>query len=228
MIRLLDLFLSIFALLILTPLLLPVIFILKLTGERKVFFRQVRVGRYQKKIKIYKFATMLENSPHMGTGTITMKDDPRILPFGKYLRKTKINELPQLINILIGDMSFVGPRPLTENNFAYYDKTQREMISQVRPGLSGVGSIIFRNEEEILNNQSGVRDFYRDKIAPYKAEVEIWFVQNYKFSINCILILLTILIVVMPKRQHIWQIFPSLPRPPKDLETLICSTNYKD
>ena len=103
-----------------------IIFILlKFTGEGDIFFYQDRIGKNGKYFKLYKFATMLRNSPNIATGTITIKNDPRILPLGRILRKTKINELPQLFNILIGDMSFIGPRPLTPQNFKYYDtKTQ--------------------------------------------------------------------------------------------------------
>ena len=91
--------------------LVPVAIVLRLTGEGEVFFLQERVGKDGKPFKLYKFATMLKNSPNMGTGTVTLKHDPRVLPVGRFLRKTKINELPQLLNILIGDMSVVGPRP---------------------------------------------------------------------------------------------------------------------
>ena len=98
---------------------------------------------------------MVKNSPNIGSGTITLKDDPRVLPFGKFLRKTKINELPQLINVLKGDMSFIGPRPLTNETFNYYQSSVQEKISKrkVRPGLSGIGSIFFRNEEKFIDRK---------------------------------------------------------------------------
>ena len=99
------------ALVLLSPLLLPLMFILRVTGEGEIFFPQSRVGRGGKDFKLYKFATMLKDSPNMGTGTVTVKNDPRVLPMGGFLRKTKINELPQLINIFNGDMSVIGPRP---------------------------------------------------------------------------------------------------------------------
>jgi len=218
MVRFFDILLSMIALLLLSPILMPIVIVLRGTGEGKIFFLQERVGRYQKKIRIIKFATMLENSPNIGTGTITTKNDPRILPVGKYLRKTKINELPQLINILIGDMSFIGPRPLTERNFNYYPSEYRKIITKVRPGLSGVGSVIFRNEEEILNNQSEALGFYRDNIAPYKGEVEVWFEKKNGLTVYFILIALTIWIVIMPKSNLIWRVFISLPPPPKILK----------
>ena len=109
--RLFDIIFSGIALVLLSPLLLPLMFILRVTGEGEIFFPQSRVGRGGKHFKLYKFATMLKDSPNMGTGTVTVKNDPRILPIGGFLRKTKVNELPQLINIFNGDMSVIGPRP---------------------------------------------------------------------------------------------------------------------
>ena len=173
--RLFDVFLSSIALIFLSPLLLPIVIILKFTGEGEVFFMQKRIGRNSRLFKLIKFATMLKNSPHLGTGTVTMKHDPRILPVGKFLRKTKINELPQLLNILLGDMSVIGPRPLTIETFGSYSSDTQDIIKGVRPGLSGVGSIIFREEEEILHGPYASTDFYNKVIAPYKGALEKWF-----------------------------------------------------
>ena len=106
--RLLDIIFSGLALLLLSPLLVAIFIILKCSGEGEVFFMQERVGRHGELFKLFKFATMLKDSPNLGTGTVTMKGDPRILPVGKFLRKTKINELPQLLNIFFGDMSVIG------------------------------------------------------------------------------------------------------------------------
>ena len=103
MIRIFDIFLSSLAFLILSPLFLILIFILRITGEGEIFYSQKRIGLQEKEFRLFKFATMLKSSPLSETGEITIKDDPRILPFGKILRKTKINELPQLFNIFIGD-----------------------------------------------------------------------------------------------------------------------------
>ena len=121
MIRFVDLFLCISAIGILLPLFVVISIILMLTGEGEVFFFQERIGKQNKKFKLFKFSTMLRNSESIGTGTITLKNDPRILPVGRFLRISKINELPQLFNVLLGDMSIIGPRPLTETNFSYYN-----------------------------------------------------------------------------------------------------------
>ena len=148
--RIFDIILSSLALLVCFPLMLPLAVILKSTGEGEIFFIQDRIGKKGKVFGLFKFATMLKDSPNIGTGTVTMKNDPRVLPVGKFLRKTKINELPQLLNILFGQMSIIGPRPLTIQTFSAYSVDTQNIIKQVRPGLSGVGSIIFRGEEEIM------------------------------------------------------------------------------
>jgi Sugar transferases involved in lipopolysaccharide synthesis len=225
MIRVFDVIFSITALVVLLPVLIIVMILLRLTGEGKIFFYQERIGLNGEKIHVMKFATMLENSPKIGTGTITTRDDPRILPMGKYLRKTKINELPQLLNILKGDMSVIGPRPLTQKNFSYYPEHFQKTIIQIRPGLSGIGSIIFRSEEELLNERNNAVVYYAKNIAPYKAKLESWFVENQNLKIYIALIFLTIWIILKSKSSLVWKIFPSLPKPPDDLKN---DLNYND
>ena len=112
-----------------SPVFIPVIILLLLTGEHEVFYRQDRVGYKNKIFKILKFATMLKNSPNMGDGDVTKRGDPRITAVGKFLRQSKLNELPQVINILLGDMSFVGPRPLMKVGFdRYSDRNERQSV----------------------------------------------------------------------------------------------------
>ena len=153
MIRILDIIFSLLALLFLCPVLLPIALVLRLTGEGEIFFVQERVGSNERPFGLIKFATMLKDSPQTGTGSITVRNDPRVLPVGRILRKTKINELPQLLNVLAGDMSVIGPRPLTKNHFNHYPPNLRKLIGSVRPGLSGVGSIVFRDEERLLSDK---------------------------------------------------------------------------
>ena len=117
--RIFDIILSVLAILILSPLLFPVMAILKLTGEGHIFYQQQRVGKNGELFNLYKFATMFKDSPNMTGGNITAKDDPRILPFGKFLRKHKINELPQIINVLLGDMSIIGRRPTVMEHYNF-------------------------------------------------------------------------------------------------------------
>jgi len=214
MVRFFDIFFSGLALIILSPLLVPVVIILKFTGEGEVFYIQERVGKDGKMFGLLKFATMLKDSPSMGTGDVTVKNDPRVLPFGKFLRKTKINELPQLINILKGDMSIIGPRPLTKRNFLVYSKTIQEVIKQVKPGLSGIGSVVFRDEEEILDDPNIDRlKFYDEVIAPYKGELEEWYVKHQNLYTYFMLIFLTAWAVIKPDTKLHFKVFKDLPIP---------------
>ena len=194
--RILDIVFAVTALILLSPVFLVTIIILSLKGDGEIFFSQPRIGRYGKQINILKFATMLKNSPNIGTGTITLKDDPRILPFGNFLRKTKINELPQLLNIIIGQMSFIGPRPQTKRCFDAFHETSQKMITLVRPGLSGVGSIYFRNEENILNDARNAQIIYNKVIMPFKGELEEWYVNNQSIRLYFKLILFTVVTVL--------------------------------
>lgn len=221
--RFLDIIFSGLALLILSPLLLPVILILRFSGEGEVFFLQKRVGKAGQVFKLFKFATMLKDSPNIGTGTVTMKGDPRVLPVGRFLRKTKINELPQLLNIFFGDMSVIGPRPLTQQTFESYSSATQNIIKEVKPGLSGVGSIIFRGEEEIMYGASASINFYDNVIAPYKGSLEEWFVLNKGLYIYFLAIFMTVWAVIIPSTKMPWRMFKNLPEPPQELKQ---SLNY--
>ena len=209
----------------LSPLLITIVIILKFTGEGEVFFLQERIGKDGKLFKLFKFTTMLKDSPNLGTGTVTMRDDPRVLPVGKFLRKTKINELPQLLNIFFGDMSIIGPRPLTTRTFDSYSETTQTVIKQVRPGLSGVGSIIFRGEENLMAGATASVDFYHNVIAPYKGALEEWFVANKSLYIYFLAIFTTVWAIVFSKTKIAWIVFKGLPEPPEELKLAL---NYKD
>lgn len=221
--RILDIFFSSLALLLLSPLLLPIALLLRVTGESEIFFLQERVGKNGKPFKLYKFATMLKNSPNIGTGTVTVKNDPRVLPLGSFLRKTKINELPQLLNIFLGDMSVVGPRPQAQKNFNAFPLQLQEIIVKVKPGLSGLGPIVFRGEENILADHTGSVDYYDNVIAPYKGQVEAWYVRNQSLSTYFLVIFVTVWIVLFPSSRMVWRVFKDLPAPP---DQLIAPLNY--
>lgn len=215
--RFLDFVLSLLALLVFSPLLIPVVLVLRFTGEGEILFRQVRVGRGGSSFGLLKFATMLKDSPNIGTGTITLTDDPRVLPFGKFLRKTKINELPQLINILKGDMSVIGPRPQTRRCFdAFPERSQAEIV-KVRPGLSGVGSIVFRDEERMMGDAEDADRLYDEVIMPYKGALEEWYVANQGVGLYFLLIFLTVWVVLFPKSKLHWRLLKGLPEPPEEL-----------
>ena len=184
----------------LSPLIIPITLILRLTGEGEVFFRQSRVGKNKINFKLLKFATMLKNSENIGAGTVTLKDDFRVLPVGKFLRKTKLNELPQLFNILLGDMSIIGPRPLHKKQFSFYLSKDQDIIASTTPGLSGVGSIIFRDEEKILQNSEDPDLTYKLQITPEKAILEKWYISNKSLFLYFKLIILTVMAILFPNK----------------------------
>jgi len=217
--RVIDFLVALVALIILTPILLPVVIALRLTGEGEIFYRQKRVGYKNSQFDILKFATMLKNSPNIGTGSLTVRGDPRVTPVGKYLRSSKVNELPQLVNVLKGDMSFVGPRPQMQVDYDIYPDHVRETIYDARPGVTGIGSIIFRDEERLLS-APGVdpRKFYEDKIAPYKGELEMWYLKRQSLFTDLRLMFLTVWVVLRPGSSIIYRTFPDLPPKPTWLD----------
>ena len=215
--RFFDVVLSFLALVAFAPFLLPVIVILRFTGEGEVFYIQERTGRGGYSFGLYKFATMLKNSPNIGAGEITVQADPRVLPFGKFLRKTKLNELPQLWNIFIGDMSVVGPRPMVLNTYAHYPVEARQKLNTIRPGLTGIGSIVFRDEERYLAGRDEPMEFYREHIIPYKSDLELWFVENSTLWLYIKIIFVTAWVVVFPSSNIINKAFDGIPSLPDSL-----------
>lgn len=212
--RIIDIIASLIALLILLPVFIPIIIILKFSAEGEVFYFQERIGLKNKHFMIWKFATMLKNSMNMGTGSITLQNDFRVTKIGKFLRKTKINELPQIINILKGDISIVGPRPLVTKTFNAYNEEIKSKIYNVKPGLTGIGSIVFRDEESII---SSIKDedphiFYKRVIAPYKGELEMWYQKKKSTVLDFTLIFLTGWVVLFPSSELHFKIFKDLPK----------------
>ena len=156
---------------------------------------------------------MLEDSPNIGAGDITLENDPRVLPFGKFLRKAKLNEFPQFVNVFLGDMSVVGPRPLVKNQFDMIPDELKEKVQNLKPGITGVGSIVFRDEEQYLQaNKNNANNFYRSEIIPYKAKLECWYLENNSTTIDILLIGLTVLLVLFPTLKVHNIIISNLPR----------------
>lgn len=216
--RFFDVLVAVFGLILLAPLFLPILIALRFSGEGEIFYRQKRVGYQMRNFHIWKFATMLKNSPNLGSGSLTLRDDPRVTPLGKYLRKSKINELPQLVNLLLGDMTLVGPRPQMQIDFEAYPPAVQDQIYKVRPGITGIGSIIFRDEERLLSVPGrDPRAFYIESIAPYKGSVEIWYLQHFSFHVDIKLIFLTFWCIFSPKSDLHFRIFPNLPQLPDAL-----------
>lgn len=210
--RIFDFCAALFALICLSWLLIPVCIALLLTGEHEVFYFQKRIGFGGKPFDIWKFATMLKNSANIGTGTITTKNDPRVLPLGKFLRKTKINELPQLINILIGNMSVIGPRPTVQKEFVNLTPEGQEAVKQLKPGLSGVGSIVFRDEETVISMAKDPVDFKKQEVQPHKGNLEIWYLNNRSLYVDFMLIFITVWVVLNPKSEILYKVFPTVPK----------------
>ena len=183
-----DVLLALIALVCVSWLLLPCMLILWCTGEHKVWYLQKRVGYRNRMFSIFKFATMLKNSPNMGTGSLTTRNDPRVLPFGRFLRKTKINELPQILNVLSGTMSIVGPRPQMKVDFERFPEHVQRVV------------------------------FYTEKIAPYKGELEIWYQQHASLWLDIKLIFLTAWVIVKPESELPFRWLKGLPEQPEYLK----------
>jgi lipopolysaccharide/colanic/teichoic acid biosynthesis glycosyltransferase len=187
----LDSFGAVIGLTLTFPIFLAISIMLKIQREN-VFFRQDRVGLDQKTFKMLKFTTMVKGAEKQGT--ITRSGDSRITVLGRFLRRFKLNELPQIINVLKGEMSFVGPRPLPRSEVEeYYSPEDRASIYSVKPGITGRGSIEFSDEEEHLNEVDDFEDYFAREIMPKKAKLEIWYVNNWSIILDLELLLGTII-----------------------------------
>jgi lipopolysaccharide/colanic/teichoic acid biosynthesis glycosyltransferase len=211
--RIIDILIAAVALILLSPILIPSMLILLFTGEHEVFYFQKRVGYKNRPFNIWKFATMVKNSPNIGTGEITLRNDPRVTPFGKILRMTKINELPQIINVFNGNMSIVGPRPLMEVSFKLYPPEIQKVIYNSKPGMTGIGSLIFRDEEKIVSDAADPQAMYA-AIYPYKGALELWYHKHASFFTDFMIIFLTAWSIVSPQSKLIYKIFKDLPARP--------------
>lgn len=204
------------AIIILSPLLIPILIGLRLTGEGYIFYKQERIGLLNVPFSILKFATMLKDSPNMAGGLITTKKDPRITPMGGFLRSSKINELPQLFNIFLGDMSVVGPRPVMKKSFDAYPEDVRKVIYKVKPGLTGIGSIVFRDEEELItkvkDKGGDTWEFYKNTIYPHKGKLEQWYQLHQSFWVDVKIIFATAWVVLFPQSEIVYNWFKGIPR----------------
>lgn len=221
MTRFFDILFSGLAIIILFPFIIPIVIGLKLTGEHDIFYCQERIGKDGKPFKVIKFATMLRDSPNLPGGLITMDKDPRILPMGNFLRKTKINELPQLLNIFAGQMSVIGYRPFARKHYELYCTETKQEISKIVPGLSGIGSVVFRNEEDILHHAENPDYFHDNIITPYKGLLECWYVKNINIINYFKLIIATVVAVIKPDWKGWRKWFKGLPEVPENLRDYI-------
>lgn len=196
--RIIEITLSGLAIIVLSPLFVIIPILIKLTGEN-IFFLQERVGQGEKPFNLVKFTTMPKGSEKLGY--ITTSADSRPTTLGRFLRKTKINEIPQLINVFLGDMSIIGPRPLLRVHAEIYPENTRKKIYSTRPGLIGIGSLYFHHEDNLLASVDNPNQYYEKVIMPKKAELELWYNQNWSVLLDIRLLLLSFLILLGVKRK---------------------------
>jgi len=189
--RLIDLTLASVALVLLAPVLLLVALLIKLDSAGPVFFRQERMGKGVQPFLIYKFRTMVVGAPQMG-GSLTLGQDPRITRLGGVLRKTKVDELPQLLNILRGEMGFVGPRPEVRKYVEMFP-VEFEQILQIRPGLTDLASLKYRDESELLGSFTNAEEAYVQVIPPDKIRLAQQYLQSSSVLFDVTLICKTLL-----------------------------------
>jgi lipopolysaccharide/colanic/teichoic acid biosynthesis glycosyltransferase len=220
--RLLDLFIAIIALIVLSPVFIITIIVLALTGEHEVFYPQRRVGYKQKEFKMWKFATMVKDSEKIGNKDMTLRNDPRVTKVGTFLRKTKINELPQIFNVIIGNMSIVGPRPLMRVSFDMYLPEHKDKVYNSKPGITGIGPLLMRDEEKIVSDavekDYNPRDFYKNHIYPYKGKVEMWYQKKKSIKIDVLIIVLTAWVIIFPNSLLPYKVFKTVPQRPKEFD----------
>jgi lipopolysaccharide/colanic/teichoic acid biosynthesis glycosyltransferase len=181
--RFFDLVFSAFGLLIIWPFFLLIAFLIKIDSVGPVFFRQVRVGRYLCPFKIHKFRTMVVNASDIGP-SVTTDVDPRVTRVGKILRKYKLDELPQLIDVFLGDMSLVGPRPEVPKYVDAYSEIDKRVIFSVKPGITDKASIEFRNENELIANVCDADRVYIEKILPCKLQYYHEYVETHSLWLD--------------------------------------------
>jgi len=190
-----DKIIAIIGLLITSPIFIIVGFVLKLQGE-DIFYLQKRIGHLGREFKIFKFTTMPKGSEKFGL--ITTTNDPRPTEFGRFLRKTKINEIPQLINVLIGNMSIIGPRPLIKSQISesLTDKEIEEYY-RMRPGITGIGSLYFHNEDRLLAEVEDPHAYYNEVITPKKQHLEKVYTESWSLLLDLRIFVLTLEILFL-------------------------------
>lgn len=174
--RLFDLMFSIMGLLVLLPVFIVIAIGIKSTSKGSILYKQIRVGKNNKEFKIHKFRTMFLDADKFGLLTVGKKDQ-RVTAIGYYLRKYKLDELPQLLNVFLGDMSFVGPRPEVRKYVDLYNIEQLKVLN-IKPGITDLASIEFRNENELLSNQKDPENYYITVIMPKKIKINLEYNQS--------------------------------------------------
>lgn len=189
--RLFDIVFSLLGLILIWPLFLVIVFLIKRESPGPVFYRGERIGKKGKPLRIFKFRTMILNAEKLG-GPSTAGDDPRLLKIGHFLKKYKLDEMPQLINIIKGEMSFVGPRPEVKMYVDMMTEEERRVILSIKPGITDFASLWNFNEEEVLRGSSDPEKTYLEKIRPEKIRLQIKYVKNQSFLLDLKIIIKTI------------------------------------
>ncbi len=193
--RLFDIVASLIGLIVFAPVMLIIAIVVKMTSPGPVLFSQKRLTKGMKEFDIYKFRSMVSNE-FREKNTVQIKGSSNeITPIGKFMRKTKLDELPQFWNILKGDMSFIGPRPELPRRLKYYNSRQKEIFS-VRSGISSPASIVFSDEEYLMNQVEDPEKFYIEQIMPYKIELNLYYIENQSFFYDIWLIIATLLKII--------------------------------
>lgn len=193
--RLFDIVASLIGLIVFAPVMLIIAIVVKMTSPGPVLFSQKRLTKGMKEFNIYKFRSMVSNE-FREKNTVQIKGSSNeITPIGKFMRKTKLDELPQFWNILKGDMSFIGPRPELPRRLKYYNSKQKEIFS-VRSGISSPASIVFSDEEYLMNQVEDPEKFYIEQIMPYKIELNLYYIENQSFFYDIWLIIATLLKII--------------------------------
>jgi lipopolysaccharide/colanic/teichoic acid biosynthesis glycosyltransferase len=211
--RVFDFIFALILIIVLMPVFVLIIILLLIFNREEVFYLQKRIGLNNTYFNIFKFSSMLKGALFMPGGAITLRNDPRVTKIGKLLRITKLNELPQLFNVLLGNMSFVGPRPIMDDGFALYSIDAQSVLYKSKPGITGISSLVFRDEELLVTN-SGIEPylFYKEYVFPYKSKLEIWYYENKSFVIDLIILFFTGIKIIAPKSKLEFKIFKSLPK----------------
>ena len=193
--RLFDFTMALLGIVVTLPIMLIVAIIIKITSKGPVLFRQKRLTKGMKEFEIYKFRSMRTDYDKDGKGIQTKGSSTAITPVGKFIRKTKLDELPQFFNIIKGEMSFVGPRPELPRRLQYYTESQKEMFA-VRSGISSPASIVFSDEEYLMNKVQDPEKFYIEQIMPYKIELNKYYARTQSFIGDIRIIIATLLKIV--------------------------------
>lgn len=192
--RVFDILFGTTGIILLSPILLVIAIVVRVTSEGPIIYTAIRIGKGGKNISVFKFRTMVVNADKLG-GAVTIKGDSRITPIGRFLRQNKLDELPQLFNVVNGTMSFVGPRPESPRYVALYNQEQRGVLD-VRPGITSPASLVYRNEEDLLQGDDWETQ-YIEQIMPRKLSIDLKYAKKPSLIADIRIIMQTLVAIVL-------------------------------